>query len=80
VLQGTLLLPLDDRVPMGPAAVIVRDQAQAVPMQDLPANPEERERWWDRLTGRAKNPAKPAEAPEEKGEEPVTWPPEDDHE
>jgi uncharacterized protein YrrD len=80
VLQGNLLLPLDERVRMGPAAVIAQDQAQAVAMQDLPASPEDRERWWDRLTGRAKKePTKPADAPDDKqGEEPVTWPPADE--
>jgi len=77
VLQGNLLLPLDDRVRMGPAAVIAQDQAQAVAIQDLPETPEDRERWWDRLTGRAKKEPTKSE-PEAQGEEPVTWPPEDE--
>ncbi len=78
VLQGNLLLPLDERVRMGPAAVIAHDQAQAVAMQEPPERAEDRERWWDRLTGRAKKePAKSADAPEAQ-DEPVTWPPEDD--
>jgi sporulation protein YlmC with PRC-barrel domain len=77
VIQGNLLLPLDDRVRMGPAAVIAQDQAQAVAIQDLPESPEDRERWWDRITGRAKkDPTKPAD--EEPEDEPVTWPPEGD--
>ena len=78
VLQGNLLLPLDDRVRMGPAAVIARDQAQAVAIQDLPESPEDRERWWDRLTGRTKKDPKADSPEEQQGEEPVTWPPEDD--
>ena len=80
VLQGNLLLPLDERVRTGPAAVVAQDQAQAVAMQEPPERAEDRERWWDRLTGRAKKdaPAKSDLPDAQKGEEPVTWPPEDD--
>ena len=77
VLQGNLLLPLDERVRTGPAAVVAQDQAQAVAMQEPPERAEDRERWWDRLTGRAKKEPTKTE-PEAPGEEPVTWPPEED--
>jgi uncharacterized protein YrrD len=79
VLQGNLLLPLDDRVRMGPAAVIAQDQAQAVAIEDLPERPEDRARWWDKITGRTKKDQTKPDLPDaQQGEEPVTWPPEDD--
>jgi uncharacterized protein YrrD len=79
VLQGNVLLPLDDRVRMGPAAVIAQDSAQAVAIQDLPESPEDRERWWGRFTGRAKKEPTKSDVPDaQQKEEPVTWPPEED--
>jgi uncharacterized protein YrrD len=82
VLQGNLLLPLDERVRTGPAAVVAQDQAQAVATQEPPERAEDREHWWDRITGRTKKEApKPTDLPDaQPGEEnePVTWPPEDD--
>ena len=77
VLQGSLLLPLDERVRMGPAAVIAQDQAQAIAIEDLPERPEDRERWWERITGRGKKEQRKPDVPESH-DDPVTWPPEDD--
>jgi hypothetical protein len=76
VLQGNLLLPLDDRVRMGPAAVIAQDQAQAVAMQDLPASPRTASVGGNASRVARRRSPKPVDAPQ--GEDPVTWPPEDD--
>jgi uncharacterized protein YrrD len=79
VLPGNLLLPLDERVRTGPDAVVAHEQSQAIAMQELPERPEDRARWWDRITGRTKKePAKPDAPDTQQGEEPVTWPGEDD--
>ncbi len=59
ILHGNRLLPLDGRVNVGPAAVIVDDPDQVV---ELPGEgEEEREAWWARLTSalRAGEPARP---------------------
>ncbi len=80
VLQGNLLLPLDERVRTGPAAVVAQDQAQAMAVQEPPERAEDRERWWDRITGRGKKETPKAQELPEPGEEnePVTWPPSED--
>jgi uncharacterized protein YrrD len=80
VLQGNLLLPLDERVRTGPAAVVAQDQAQAMAVQEPPERAEDRERWWDKIKdalGKREG-AKELPQADDKENEPVTWPPSDD--
>jgi sporulation protein YlmC with PRC-barrel domain len=83
ILQGNLLLPLDDQVRTGPAAVVAQDLSLAIAVPE--ADPDDKERWWDWIKdvlGARKEGVPGPNLPqlEDQGgaDDPVTWPPSDD--